>query len=45
MATTICSKCGCVCPIIFRWTREDPKTGAIIRAKHRPMPIPLCGCK
>lgn len=25
--------------LIFRWTRMCPKTGKIIRAKHRPFPI------
>nr|DAK31004.1 MAG TPA: hypothetical protein [Caudoviricetes sp.] len=44
MATTICSKCGCVCPLIFRWSHKDPRTGETIRAKRRPMPIPQCNC-
>ena len=44
MAITTCSKCGRVCTLILRCTREDPRTGAIIRAKHRPMPIPQCDC-
>ncbi|MGE4443229.1 MAG: hypothetical protein AB7D27_17345 [Desulfomicrobium sp.] len=25
--------------LVFRWTRKCPKTGKIIRAKHRPFPM------
>lgn len=42
---TVCSHCGSECEVIFRWSRTDPKTGNVIRAKTRPFPIPQCGCK
>lgn len=25
--------------LIFRWTRKDPKTGQIVRARKRPFPM------
>ncbi len=43
--TAICSHCGSVCNVIFRWSYKHPDSGQVIRAKKRPFPIPQCGCK